>query len=79
MAPTIRVDDEVYDFLKSNAEPFHDTPNLVLRRLLGLASKTPAPSITASPRLSGRKTPQSAFREPILRVLARRGGEGRRM
>jgi hypothetical protein len=30
----IEIDDEVYDFLKRQAEPFRDTPNSVLRRLL---------------------------------------------
>jgi Mrr N-terminal domain len=36
MSPTIRIDDEVFDALKKHAEPFVDTPNSVLRRLLGL-------------------------------------------
>lgn len=36
MAPTIRIDDDVYDRLKEQAEPFVDTPNTVLRRVLGL-------------------------------------------
>lgn len=39
MAPTIRVDEDVYDALKRRAEPFVDTPNSVLRRLLGLADQ----------------------------------------
>jgi len=34
--PTIRIDKDVYDWLKSQAVPFEDTPNLVLRRLAGL-------------------------------------------
>lgn len=34
--PNIRVDEDVYDFLKGRAEPFTDTPNSVLRRILGL-------------------------------------------
>ena len=34
----IEVDEEVYDFLKSHAEPFKDTPNSVLRRFLPLGS-----------------------------------------
>ena len=37
MAPTILIDDDVLALLKSNAEPFVDTPNSVLRRLLGMA------------------------------------------
>lgn len=36
MSPTIRVDDDVYAELKLHAEPFVDTPNSVLRRLLQL-------------------------------------------
>ena len=34
--PTIRIDQDVYDWLKSQAVPFEDTPNSVLRRLAGL-------------------------------------------
>src|SRR5947207_14637259 len=36
MTPKILIDDDVLALLKSNAEPFVDTPNTVLRRLLGL-------------------------------------------
>jgi Mrr N-terminal domain len=36
VAPRILIDDDVLALLKSNAEPFVDTPNTVLRRLLGL-------------------------------------------
>jgi len=32
--PTIRLDDDVFNGLKSLAEPFTDTPNTVIRRLL---------------------------------------------
>lgn len=38
MAPTIAIDDEVLALLKGNAEPFVDTPNSVLRRLLGMSA-----------------------------------------
>lgn len=37
MSPTIRIDQEVFDELKKHAEPFIDTPNSVLRRVLGLS------------------------------------------
>src|SRR5690348_15023496 len=37
----IEVDSEVMALLKSQAEPFVDTPNSVLRRLLGLAAASP--------------------------------------
>lgn len=36
MSPNIRVDGDVYRALQRGAEPFVDTPNSVLRRLLGL-------------------------------------------
>src|SRR5665213_1728816 len=40
--PNIEVDDEVFAYLKANAEPFQDTPNSVLRRqLLGRRGVTP--------------------------------------
>ena len=37
---TIDIDDDVMDILKQNGEAFVDTPNMVLRRLLGLDQKT---------------------------------------
>ncbi|MFE1397226.1 hypothetical protein ACFW53_04720 [Nocardiopsis dassonvillei] len=36
MSQVIRVDDEVYAALQERAQPFVDTPNDVLRRVLGL-------------------------------------------
>jgi len=36
LAPTIRIDDEVYAWLQKHARAFEDTPNSVLRRLAGL-------------------------------------------
>lgn len=36
MSPQIDIDDDVLDYLKSKAEPFVDTPNTVLRRVLGI-------------------------------------------
>src|SRR5258708_5910754 len=41
MAPTIRIDDEVYAWLQGKARPFEDTPNSVLRRLAELAPEPP--------------------------------------
>lgn len=38
MTQTIEIDDDVFDYLKQEAEPFVDTPNSVLRRLLDLDS-----------------------------------------
>jgi hypothetical protein len=36
MAPTIRIDEEVYAWLQTRARPFEDSPNTVLRRLAEL-------------------------------------------
>jgi negative regulator of replication initiation len=44
--PTIRIDGEVWSYLKSKATPFEDTPNDVLRRELNIAGpKKPAPPV----------------------------------
>lgn len=40
MTPTIRVDDEVYALLQERGEAFVDTPNTVLRRILGLSESS---------------------------------------
>jgi hypothetical protein len=45
MSPTIRVDEQVYQWLQSQAIPFDDTPNSVLRRIAGLSGDArPKPS-----------------------------------
>lgn len=36
MTPVIRVDHEIWDWLKSHARPLEDSPNSVLRRIAGL-------------------------------------------
>lgn len=79
--PTIRIDDEVWAWLKSQAQPFEDTPNTVLRRVAGLGEPTrPSLDATASrPQRAVRrereqKTPQADFRVPIQRILHKRGG-----
>ncbi|MGW2115497.1 restriction system modified-DNA reader domain-containing protein [Streptomyces zhihengii] len=54
MGRVIRVDDEVYADLQSRAEPFVDTPNSVLRRLLGLSAHTDGEEV---PRSGGTLAP----------------------
>lgn len=39
MAPVVRIDDDVWEWLKSQARPLEDTPNSVLRRVAGLDHK----------------------------------------
>lgn len=72
--PTLRVDDEVYDALKGLAEPFVDTPNSVIRRLLeekGLVAKpkaAPAPrAAKTDPKLE--PTPQAVYEELLVKIL----------
>lgn len=94
MMPTIRIDDDVFQGLKSMAEPFTDTPNTVIRRLLkenreragkGLPAAGQGPvqaikvsSTPDSPRAA--LTPQSVYEEFLLFVLANRfaGRAGKR-
>jgi len=82
--PTIRIDEEVYAWLQTQARPFEDTPNTVLRRIASLdkpSTQRPAVLKEASqPNLVGRvKTPQRAFRDPLLRVLKKHDGKADRM
>ena len=75
--PTIRIDDEVYRGLQSQARPFEDTPNSVLRRILGLEEAEQSEEEPMREHRKGRdeKTNQQAFRKPLLRVLKAHGGE----
>ena len=51
MARTIRVDDEVYAWLRGQARPFEDTPNSVLRRVAGLDEIEPQQATAPRPRI----------------------------
>lgn len=53
---TIRVDGEVYELLQRQAKPFVDTPNSVLRRILGLHPE-PAQRKPASGHRPGELAP----------------------
>ncbi len=60
--PNIRIDREVYRSLQRRAEPFVDTPNGVLRRLLGLDPVAGTPATAAEP--GGRPEPDAMSPEP---------------
>jgi len=60
--PTIRIDDEVYTWLQSQARPFEDTPNSVLRRVAGF-------DLSKEERRGSVAKVQSPSREPA-RVVA---------
>jgi len=78
----IRIDQDVWKVLQTEAIPLEDTPNAVLRRLLGIDKKNRAGSSgnkrrkKRSKRLppnSGRAD-QSIFMKPILQVIQDLGG-----
>ena len=79
--PTIRSDDEVYAWLQGQARAFEDTPNSVLRKLAKLEDADVLNNSTrqANAKIErGAKTPQSAYCDPILKVLAKHGGQAAR-
>lgn len=79
--PTIRIDDEVYAWLQGQARAFEDTPNSVLRKLAKLEHAETRSQVARQPSTKlgrGEKTPQSAYRDPILKVLAKHGGQAAR-
>jgi hypothetical protein len=61
MSRTIRVDDEVFAKLQNLAEPFVDTPNSALRKLLGLESA----SRDADAQVTGRASRDQSL-APLL-------------
>ena len=67
MSPSVELDEDIYAYLKSQAEPFVDTPNTVLRRLLELDDASGAD--TRQPETNAA----APRREPMSRSK-RRGG-----
>lgn len=55
MSRTIRVDDDVFARLQELAEPFVDTPNSALRRILALDTASPGDVAQQSGRGAGRE------------------------
>jgi len=83
--PTIRVDNDVWEWLKRNARPLEDTPNSVLRRVAGLDADKVNTRLSVRSSGGGSRRPhreghmpQANFREPILAVLNRHNGQLRR-
>ncbi len=87
---TIEIDDEIFDLLKRKAEPFTDTPNTVLRRLLGFdttpstakqksRSRGQSPKSARKAKKSGRAPtgsilPEQEYVLPLLQALEEKGG-----
>ena len=66
---SIEIDEGVWSYLQKHAEPFVDTPNTVLNRLLlGAGKKTnKSADVTESPAISIKGTPKSLAQ--ILEVI----------
>jgi len=77
--PSIDVDVQVYEALKTLAVPFEDTPNTVLRRELGLDGRPISRTARGGPTSVRRATvgsilPESEYEQPILQALDEAGG-----
>jgi Mrr N-terminal domain/SeqA protein N-terminal domain len=73
VSPTVDLDTDVFEYLKSHAEPFVDTPSTVLRRLLDLSGQpasanggTAAASLP-DPKPRRRSAPQQRASKPASR------------
>lgn len=87
MSRTISIDEEVFSALQERAEPFVDSPNAVLRRILSLREKATGtvPSDSTKRKKASRKRnriangvllQKDAYYTPILQALFEAGGQG---
>lgn len=74
MKRKIEVDEDVYTALQRHAEPFVDTPNSVLRRLLAIETDN---SISSQPKSGTRDTAPSASAETTIYRLESQGVSAR--
>ncbi len=80
--PTIRIDQDVFEGLQKLAQPFVDSPGIVIRRLLedrGVLAKTSntAPQKTGAGIAANSLTPQPVYEKYLLYILAREfNGQG---
>ena len=68
--PTIRIDQDVFEGLQKLAQPFVDSPSIVIRRLLegrGVLKKLPAKPAPAP--AANALTPQAIYESYLLQVL----------
>lgn len=80
MAPTIRIDEEVWQWLKSHAAPLEDTPNSVLRRLAGLDAPSSTSPVVRQAAVADNPPPVlSAAAILTLSRRCRGGGESTRI
>ena len=75
MTPSIEIDEEVFELLKSHAEVFIDTPNDVLRRLLGLSAN--GHQLAAPATANGASQPTLPLPTPPTTKRQQRGRGGK--
>ena len=77
---SIRIDDEVWDRIKAEAEPLEDTPNSVLRRIFKLPDrkrKTPPTPPKTREESPHDQMPATEYVEPILEAILELGGQAK--
>lgn len=67
--PTIRVDQDVFEGLQKLAQPFVDSPSMVIRRLLENAGALKALSKLPVAASAGGLTPQPVYEQYLLHLL----------
>jgi hypothetical protein len=67
--PTIRVDQDVFEGLQQLAQPFVDSPSMVIRRLLENAGVLKAHPKAPAAASAGGLTPQSVYEPYLLHLL----------
>ena len=79
----IEIDEEIWYLLENNVKTFNETPNSVLRRLLGLDSTVQDQSnvqrslrLRKSTKRGYGKLSNKYYRQPILEALRELGGKG---
>lgn len=82
MPPTIRIDEEVYDWLQQNARPFEDTPNSVLRRIAKLDDSSHPPktdNALSHKKLVGGQATNKLLKAACLHGRGRMGLDGKQL
>jgi hypothetical protein len=78
---TVKIDDEVWETLKSAAVPFEDEPNDALRRLLGLTDTRMPPNAQGAnggggpPRTGSARFDRARIEEAIVQIIKEHGGQ----
>lgn len=80
MSPTVELDADIFEYLKSQAEPLVDTPSSVLRRLLDMDDSASTPTVILEDEHEGvepRGTPVAARAKRRSAVRKSPGGRTR--